>query len=315
MEKKISVIVPVYNEEENIPLFYNALYSIFAERDYELIFINDGSKDNSKKAIEELVKKDARIKFIEFSKNFGKEAATSAGLAHAKGDAAIMIDADLQHPIELIPDFIKEWEKGVDVVVGIRRENQREGLIKKYGSVLFYKIMNFIGDTEITPRATDFRLIDRVVIDQFNKFTEHGRMTRGLIDWLGFSRAYIPFVANERKYGKASYTYAKLIKLALSSFVSYSLFPLKLAGYLGVFIILTSGSFGLFMLVEDIILDDPLRLHFSSIAMLAMLILFLVGVVLACLGLIALYVANIHREVMARPLYVVRRTNIENNNK
>lgn len=313
--KKISIIVPVYNEEQNVPLFYDAVRAVLARlhnADYELIFINDGSGDKSGDVLEQLAAKDKKVQYIEFSKNFGKEAATSAGLSLATGDAAIMIDADLQHPVELVPVFLEKWEKGADVVVGVREENTNEGFIKKYGSVLFYAIMNSIGDTKITPRATDFRLIDRKVIDEFNKFTERGRMTRGLIDWLGFKREYIFFTANERKHGKASYNCTKLIKLALSSFISYSLFPLKLAGYLGLAITFFSGLVGLFMLVEDIILNDPLSLDFSNITMLAMLILFLVGIVLACLGLIALYVANIHGEVMNRPLYVIRRTNMKN---
>ncbi|MFH1188252.1 MAG: glycosyltransferase family 2 protein [bacterium] len=312
MKKAISIIVPVYNEEDNILLFYEAVQGIMKKIDYtfEIIFVNDGSSDNSGTLIGELSTRDNRIKYIEFSRNFGKEIATSAGLKYAAGDAALMIDADLQHPVDLIPEFIKKWGKGAEVVVGVREKNTNEGFIKKYGSFFFYKIMNAIGDTKIVPRATDFRLLDRIVIDEFNKFTEKNRMTRGLIDWLGFKRDYIYFVAEERTHGKPSYNCLKLTKLAFSTFIAHSLFPLKIAGYLGVIITFSSGMLGLFMFVEKFLLLDPLRMRFSGTAMLATLILFLVGIILCCLGLVALYIANIYGEVVNRPLYVIRRTNI-----
>lgn len=309
-KKLISVIIPVYNEKENISLIYNEIKKAWKKLeenyDYEFIFVNDCSRDKSGEEIEKIAEKDERVKHLEFSRNFGKEIATSAGLHHALGEAAIMIDADLQHPAELIPEFIEKWENGAPMVVGIREKSEGERLFRQIGSSLFYKIMNLIGETQIIPNATDFRLLDRKVIEEFKKFTERNRTTRALVDWLGFEMARVYFKTNERRAGKAGYGYLKLIKLAMSSFVAHSLFPLKIAGYLGIFITFFSGVFGLFIIIEQVILKDPLDIRFSGTAMLAVMILFLVGVMLGSLGLIALYIAHIHDEVINRPMYVIK---------
>lgn len=307
--KKISIIIPVFNEEGNIASVHSALKGILpiSDYDFEIIYVNDGSSDNSSQELEKIINEDSHVRLVEFSRNFGKEMATTAGINNCTGDLAILIDADLQHPVELIPNFVKKWESGAEVVIGVREKNKGEGLIKKVGSVIFYKIVNMIGDTKIMPRATDYRLLDRKVIDEFNRFTERNRMTRGLIDWLGFKKDYIYFQANERQGGEAGYSIKKLCKLALSTFTSFSLVPLKIAGYLGVIITLVSAILGIFILIEDIILRDPWGLGFSGTAMLAVMILFLVGIILICLGFIALYIANIHGEVTNRPMYVVRR--------
>ena len=309
MAKIISIIVPVYNEEKNIPLINAELLNVFSVLslyDYEIIYVNDGSKDNSQEVIENLTQNDKRIKSIEFSRNFGKEAATSAGLQYSTGSAAIAIDADLQHPPQLILEFIKHWESGADVVIGLRTKNKGQSITKKCCSYLYYKFMNAISDTPIEPGATDFRLIDRKVINEFNKFTEHERMTRGIIDWLGFKREFIKFEANERANEEASYSFWKLIKLALSSSVSHSLFPLKIAGYLGLFITITSGIGGLVIFIENYIFHDIWGWSITGSAKLAVLMIFFIGIVLACLGLVALYIGNIRNEVSGRPLFVVR---------
>lgn len=311
--KLISIIIPVYNEGENIPLLYGELIKVFnglkEKYDFEIIFVDDGSEDGSIKILEDLAEKNEKVKVIQFSRNFGKEAATSAGIYEAKGEAALMIDADLQHPPELIPEFIEKWERGADIVIGVREKNRGETMIKKIGSSLFYKIMNFIGDTKIMKHATDFRLIDRKVIKEFNRFTEKNRMTRGLLDWLGFEKKYIYFKAFGRRNGKPKYSNLKLTKLAFSSFISYSFFPLKLAGYLGILIILFSGALGVFIVIGKYIFKNLWAMSVSGPAMLAIIILFLVGIVLICLGIIALYIANIHNEVTNRPMYVIRKKN------
>lgn len=305
----ISIVIPVYNEEGNISLIYKRITEVFkkslAGYDYEIIFVNDGSEDKSGAIINELLIADKKVRYIEFSRNFGKEIATSAGINHSKGDAVIMLDGDLQHPPELIPEFIKKWKNGADVIVGIRDKNNKEGFVKKYGSIWFYKIMNAIGDTKLVPRATDYRLIDKKVVAEFNRFTERNRMTRGLINWLGFKRDYVHFNAGERNSGKAGYGCWKLFRLALSAFTSYSLFPLKFAGYLGVFITFFSGILGLFIFIEKYVFNDSLDIGFSGSAILAVIVMFLIGIVLACLGLIALYIANIHGEVLNRPIYII----------
>ena len=311
--KLLSIIVPVYNEQRTLTELSAQIVAVMqalADRyDYELILIDDGSTDGSAEIIERLAQGNGKIFYQLFSRNFGKEIATSAGLQVARGQAALMLDGDLQHPVELIPEFIARWEAGAEVVVGVRKTNQGQGLIKRVGSWVFYKIMKHIAEIDVTPNATDYRLITRPVIDAFNRFTERNRMTRALIDWLGFKRDYIYFDASPRAGGAAGYSFKKLLHLATVSFVSLSLFPLKLAGYLGVIIMVVATLGGGFMALEKYGLHDLWRFDFSGTGLLAMMILFLVGVMLACLGLIALYIAHIHSEVLNRPLYVVRKNN------
>lgn len=307
MSKLVSIIVPVYNEEKNVPLFYSKAKEVLDKLsgyNWEFIFVNDGSRDNSLAELEKISQADSRVRIIDFSRNFGKEIALTAGINNSSGDACLMVDADLQHPLELIPKFIEKWERGADVVVGIREKNKGEGITKKLGSYIFYKVINRISDMEIVSRATDFRLLDRVVMDEFNKLTEKNRMTRALIDWLGFKREYIVFRANERLHGQASYSFWKLVRLAFNSMISFSLFPLRLAGYLGIIITILSGLLGVFMFIANYVIGS---MDFSGPAVLAVVILFLIGIVLICLGLIALYIANIHAEVNGRPLYVIRK--------
>jgi dolichol-phosphate mannosyltransferase len=310
----ISIIIPIYNEAANIPAFFKLLKrTVLAIPGYqwEVILVNDGSRDNSAAALRQIAQENdgaAGVKAIvlEFSRNFGKEAALSAGLAEASGDAALMIDADFQHPVELIPEFLKKWSAGGEVVVGVRKKNKKAGLVKRAGSFVFYRIINRISGVNMQPGETDFRLLDHQVIAEFNKLSERNRLTRALVDWLGFERDYIFFEANERANGHASYSFRKLISLALNSFVSLSLLPLKLAGYLGILIIITDGPFGLYVLLGKYFFHWPFASSFSGPAQLAFLITFLVGVILTSLGLVALYIAHIHDEVLGRPLYIIK---------
>lgn len=310
--KTISIIIPAYNEEKNIGLIYEKLAEVFRTFDaekyaFDVLFVNDGSTDKTVQEIEKLAQGDPNVRFIDFSRNFGKEVATTAGINNCTGDACIMLDADLQHPVERIPQFVEKWEQGAEVVVGIRNTSKSDSFFKKAGSKLFYAIINKIAEVEIVPNATDFRLLDRAVIDEFNHFTEANRMTRALIDWLGFRRAYIYFDANDRINGTASYDFWKLLKLAMNSFVSLSLVPLKLAGYLGIFITLVSGVAGFYILLGKYFFHTPFASTFSDAENLAIFIVFLVGIILMSIGLISLYVANIHREVIGRPMYVIRK--------
>lgn len=318
MENKtlISIIVPIYNEAENIPGFFGSIKKILMTLEdryrWEIIFIDDGSTDSSVGELKKIgnseiyINENKPVNILEFSRNFGKEAALSAGLHEARGEAAIMIDADFQHPMELISDFIRKWEEGAEIVIGIRKTNRKAGLIKRAGSFLFYKIISNISSVSIIPNETDFRLINREVIEAFNGLNESNRMTRALIDWLGFKRDYIYFEANERANGHAGYNFMKLVALALNSFVSLSLFPLKLAGYLGLLIIFTAGPFGLYIIIGKYLAHWAYPSSFSGPAQLAFLITFLVGIILTSLGLIALYIAHIHSEVLRRPLYILR---------
>jgi len=306
--KLISIIVPAYNEADCLPRLFDELRSVTEPLEYrfEFIFVNDGSSDSSSWVLGQIAS-DKRVRVLELARNFGKEIALTAGLHASQGQAAIMIDADLQHPIALLPEFLAKWEAGADVVVGVRQFNEDQNLLERFRSRLYYKIINSISDTKITPHATDYQLLDRYVIDEFNRFTERNRMTRGLIAWLGFHRDYIYFTSPKRADGQASYSTIKLVHLAMNSMISLSLFPLRVAGWLGVIITALSGAAGLFIYIERFILSDSLKMRFSGPAILAVILVFLVGIVLMCLGLIALYIASIHNEVVNRPIYVLRR--------
>ncbi len=306
-QQLISIIVPVYNEAPNIPPLYSEIAKHTRRLPYrfELIFVDDGSTDDSPHILRTLARSHRGVRLIRLARNFGKEAAMTAGLHAARGDAVTIMDADLQMPPSLLGQFIQKWNEGSEVVVGVFASRKMSRL-RSLGAHTFYRIMQSIAHTEITPHATDYRLLDRQVVDVFNQMTERNRITRGLIDWLGFKRSYVHFEQAPRRSGQPTYSLRKLIVLAVNSFTAYSLVPLKLAGYLGVIILTLAIPSGLFMYVERFVLDDPLKLNITGTAYLAMMLLFLVGVMLACLGLISLYIANIHAEVINRPLYVIR---------
>jgi dolichol-phosphate mannosyltransferase len=312
IKKTISLIIPCYNESENIEFCYDALIDLWQDKnlkkyELEIIYIDDGSHDDTLEKMYKLAKKDNRVKVLEFSRNFGKEIATTAGKSFCSGDCCITLDVDLQYPVEKIPEFVEKWEKGADVVVGIRDKKKTNNLIEKIGSYWFYKILNLISQVEVLPGALDFRLLDRKVIDEFNKLTERGRMTRALIDWLGFKREYVHYTENHRLNGTSTYSFFKRITLTLYTFVAHSLLPLRLAGYLGVIITFVSGFIGFFALINQYILDTPLEnFIFSGPFLVGILSVFLNGIVLSCLGLVALYIASIHTEVNNRPLFIVR---------
>lgn len=316
--KLISIIIPFYNEENALPLIYAELLKIFQglkeKYDYELIFIDDGSEDKSPEILEGLTGQNNKVKYIQFSRNFGKEIAVSAGLQNVSGDAAILIDADLQHPPELISEFLQKWKNGADIVVGMRK-NYKQSRFRKFCSYIFYKVQNAISDIKILPNETDYRLLDRKVVAQFNKFTERGRIVRGLLNWLGFKKEYVYFSVPERKFDKVGYNFPKLARLALVTLVSHSLLPLKLAGYLGLSITFLFGAAGFLLFVGKYIFNNSFARSFSGSAQLAILIIFLIGLVLSCLGFMALYIANIQNEVANRPLYIIKKKKNINNNE
>jgi polyisoprenyl-phosphate glycosyltransferase len=306
MSKLISIVIPVFNEEKNIPLIFKEVKNVFSalsQYDLEIIFVNDGSADNSLLEILKLSREDNRVKGLDFSRNFGKEPATSAGCHFARGDAVITMDADLQHPPSLILQFLKLWEDGAEVVYTVRKENRGAGWFKKLSSKIFYFIFNKVSEVQTESGTTDFRLMDKRVVEVFRRFPERERMFRGMIDWMGYKRKKVEFIANDRINGKANYSYKKLFRLALNSFTSFSLLPLRLAGYIGMIIILVSGLLLAAMLVTRWFIDPGM---FTPIAILGVSNLFLIGIVLISLGFIALYIARIHSEVINRPLYIVR---------
>ena len=306
----ISIVIPVYREEKNIPRLYERLQTVTSkiEAEWEYVFVNDGSPDNSIGALRALAARDSRVKVLDFSKNFGKEIALTAGVHSAAGDAVICMDADLQHPPEIIPQLVAAWRGGAEVVTTIRLSVDGHSLMRRLFSWLYYKIMGWLSGLDMVAHTTDFRLFDKKVVDVFNRMTERQRMFRGIIDWMGFKTDYVEFHADSRDSGVASYSYGKLWNLALSSITSFSLVPLKMTGYLGVAITSVSSLLLGWMLLAKI---GMLPGTFTPLAMVVVANTILIGIVLMSLGITALYIGTIHIEVTNRPLYIVReRVNI-----
>lgn len=302
----IIIVIPVYNEEANLEKLIMRLNSVtcsMRDLDWEYIFVNDGSSDKSLFILKQAAKRQQNIKILDLSRNFGKEIALTAGVHAARSDAVICIDADLQHPPEVIPKLVDNWRKGAEVVSTIRTSTDKQRLLRRLSSYLYYWVMARISGLDMISQTTDFRLFDKKVVDAFCKVTERDRMFRGIIDWMGFRRVNVEFEASAREHGAAGYTYAKLWSLAISSITSFSLFPLKIAGYLGVIILATSSLLLSWMLISKYALGHN---DFTPLAIVAVSNTLLIGVVLLAIGLVALYIGSIHTEVINRPLYLVR---------
>lgn len=305
MKKVISVVVPVFNEEAGIQDFLvKQLVPVLGDLEYEteVVLVNDGSRDKTVERIRECVSGIKNVKLISFAKNFGKEIALTAGLQHAKGDAAIMIDADGQHPVEMIPKMVEKWENGAQIVTAVRDENTTK---HKIGSRAYYAMMKMFGNKNVVVGAMDFRLVDRGVIDEFSKMTERNRLTRGLIDWLGVPQEYIKVHTKDRMNGKPTYSAKRLMALTVDGLVSSSRTPLLIFGYIGMFITVVSLILGLFILIQQYILGDPMGLDWSGAVAMSVFVSFLVGLVLISQAITAIYISQIHVEAKGRPLYVV----------
>jgi len=264
--------------------------------------------------LHELARLSPKNKVLDLSRNFGKEIALSAGVNETEyADAIICIDADLQHPPELIPKLIDSWNKGIEIVATIRTSIEKQPLLKRIGSKLFYWLMSKISGVKMRAQTTDFRLYDKKVIQVFRNVTERQRMFRGIMDWMGFKTTYVQFKANARQEGEAGYSYLKLWHLAINSITSFSLWPLRITGRIGVLITLSSGGLLLWMLFNYLMVSKAL---YSPLAFVVVANTFLIGLVLMSIGLVALYVGSIHTEVINRPLYIVReRLNFSNPSK
>lgn len=306
--KKISIVVPVYNEASVLPRFHKELTAFCAKKNInisEIIYCDDGSKDDTAEMIRDWNSRDKNVKLLQLSRNFGKEYALTAGIAAATGDAIITMDGDCQHPIELLPKFIQAWKTGDMVVVGVRTENADVTWLKRCFSRLYYMIFNSMSQHQLPTGSTDYCLIDSSVQRAFLQLHEPQRITRALIGWLGFKRTYIPFCAKPRAGGNVAYSTKKLISLASNGLVSMSPVPLFVFGIVGLFITVASFLLGSAVLVEQTLLGDPLGWKFTGTAQLSILVLFLVGIILISQGLLSLYVSHIHNQTKQRPLYVV----------
>ncbi len=304
-QPKLSIIIPVYNERQGIEAFHRSLVAVVAQLNlsYEILYSDDGSTDGTNKILHDIAK-DEHVRVIALSRNFGKEVALTAGIHAAGGEAILMIDGDGQHPVDLIPDFLKRWEAGAKVIVGVRTHNSKEGLVKHWGSKLFYKLLRQVTKLAVVPGASDYRLIDRDVQRAFTKMTERNRITRGIVDWLGYEQDYIYFKANAREHGEAQYSFRKLVRLAIDSFISHSVSPLYALAYIGAVVLLVSVLLGLGMGV-NLAFHDPLGLRATGTAYGLVVVLFLVGMLLVSQGVTGLYLSHIHAETQNRPLYIV----------
>jgi glycosyltransferase involved in cell wall biosynthesis len=302
----LSIVVPVYNERAGITGFNVSLKAVLSSLsgiDYEIIYCNDGSTDGSMEVLQALAERDTTIRILCFTRNFGKEVATTAGIHAAHGDAIMTLDADGQHPVERIPEFVAKWQKGVKVVIGLRT-GREASFTKRFGSKLFYGLFRRVSGIKMEPGSSDFRLIDRSVQQEFAQMTERNRITRGLIDWLGYEREYVSYKENARMAGTSPYSFRKLVKLAIDSAISLSLSPLYITAYIGAVVLPLATLLGVGMII-NFLLQDPLHLHAQGGAYVMVLVLFLIGILLVSQGIIGLYLSHIHTETQNRPLYVV----------
>lgn len=305
--KKIAIVVPVFNESKNLAELYRRLKlstSSLPNYLWDYIFVNDGSSDDSYDVVQGLIRSDKRCRLLDLSRNFGKEVALTAGVFEAASpDAVICIDADLQHPPELIQDLVEKWELGAEVVVTIRKKTVGQPMLRNLASKLYHWIMSKFSTLEMIPQTTDFCLYGRDIIDAFKRVSERDRMFRAIMDWLGFRRATVEFVADARYEGSASYSFRALFSLGLGSLLSYSISPLRLTAYLGLVIALASGLLLSWILLSFVFSTGQ---SYTPLATFVVFNTFLMGLVLVAIGVVALYIGKISGEVANRPLYVVR---------
>lgn len=312
--KKISVVLPVRNEEINIPLIFEKFVKIINEQPgygWEIIFVNDGSLDNSEKIIKDLAQKNKFIKMVSLSRNFGHQEAISAGLDYSSGDAVITMDADLQDPPELCPEMIKEWEKGFEVIYAKRR-TRKDSFLKKITAYLFYRFLKKITFLDIPMDAGDFRLMDRKAVNELKKFREKNRFLRGLSFFIGFKHSFVIFDRNPRLHGNTKYSFKKMFKLAINGIVGFSDFPPKLIGFSG-FVIFIFGILG----IASSLIGKLFSQNFSSFysCLIIASIFFVGGLQIIMQGINSEYSDRIYTETLNRPLYIVRElTNFENQN-
>lgn len=302
--KKISMIAPVYNEEAVLDTFFATLEPILGRLayDYEIICINDGSTDRTEELLLSHRERNSRIKIINFSRNFGKEAAMAAGFRAATGDAMVPIDTDLQDPPELLYDFIEKWEQGYEVVYGVRASRTSDHLFKRTSAGWFYRLFNKLSQTAITPDAGDYRLLDRKAVDALNTLPEKVRFTKGLFFWVGFRQIGVPYVRPGRAGGRTKWNYFKLWNFALDGMTAFSIIPLRLWTYLGLGVAFFAFSYATFLIVRTLVFGRDV----PGYASIMVVVLFLGGIQLISLGVIGEYLGRVFQEVKDRPLYIVR---------
>jgi glycosyltransferase involved in cell wall biosynthesis len=303
--KKITVVVPCYNEQDSLQCFYDSvkvvLDKLSEKINYEILFVNDGSKDLTQEKITEIVHRDEKVSLLSLSRCFGKESAMLAGFEYATGDAIIVMDVDLQDPPELIPLMIKKWENGIPVVCTRRKDRNHEPLLKSMFSILFYKLFNKMTSLNIPQGVRDFRLMDRKVILSILSLKERLRFSKGLFEWIGYEKVYLEFENRERKNGKSSWSFWKLFFYGIEAIVSFTVTPIRVATILGLGISFLSFLFLAYVIMDKFFNGNPVSGYPSLIS----ITLFIGGVQLISMGLIGEYLGRVFYEVKARPHYIV----------
>ena len=304
--KKISVVIPMYYEEEVVDICYkrvvNNLKKLSDKYNYEIIFINDGSKDSTLEILKKIASNDDNVKIISFSRNFGHQAAVTAGIRNVTGDAVIIMDADLQDPPELFEGMIEKWEEGYEVVYGKRKTREGESIFKLLTARMFYNTLNKLSEIEIPKDTGDFRLVDRKVIDVIATLPEHNKFLRGLFSWVGFNQYAYEYNRVNRIAGKTKYPFKKMFKLATDGILSFSAKPLKIVGAIGIFSVIVSIIILIYSIVSYMFKLNSLTPGWTSIMC---TMTFIGGIILISLWMIGEYIARIYEESLGRPEYII----------
>lgn len=313
--EKISVIVPCYNEEESIPLFYDEIKRVrglMLDYAFEVIFVDDGSRDRSLELMRELAEKDEEIRYISFSRNFGKEAAMYAGLKNAAGDYVVMMDVDLQDPPALLPEMVRcIKEEGYDSVATRRVDRKGEPPIRSFFARRFYQLMNCISKTELTDGARDYRLMNRKFVDSLLELSEYNRFSKGLFGWVGYKTKWLPYENTERVAGETKWSFWKLLKYSIDGIVAFSTAPLSIAMVMGILFAFLAFLMVIFIVVRTAMFGDPV----SGWPSMVCLMLFVGGIQLICVGILGTYLSKTYLEVKNRPIYIAKETNIDMDKK
>lgn len=302
--KKITIIIPAYNEEESLPFLYerlNKLMEIEASYEFELLFVNDGSKDKTLEMLKELRQYDKRVSYVSFSRNFGKETAMIAGLDYATGDAVIFIDADLQDPPELIPELIKYWEEGYDDVYARRRTRKGETFLKKFTSKMYYKVLQSLTRVEIQKDTGDFRLLDRRCVNALRRMRESQRCSKSMFSWIGYKKKEVLYDRDPRIAGTTKWNYGKLIDLAIDGITSFTTSPLRISTYISIPTFMAFVIYLIYVIIKCI----HLNVFVQAFQAIILINLFFFGVVILLIGIIGEYLGRIFNETKNRPLYFV----------
>lgn len=306
--KKVTIIIPAYNEEESLPYLYERLVKLMENNknyDFEILFVNDGSKDRTLEIIKEYRKKDNRISYVDFSRNFGKETAMIAGMDYATGDCIIFMDADLQDPPELIPELLKWWEEGYDDVYAKRKSRKGETWLKKFTSKMYYKVLQSLTNVEIQKDTGDFRLLDRRCVNALKKMRESQRCSKSMFSWIGYKKKEVLYDRDPRIAGKTKWNYKKLIDLAIDGITSFTTSPLRISTYLAIPTFIVLFGYFIYVIIKAIMTHTAIQ-AFQAIIL---LILFFSAIQILLFGIIGEYLGRIFNETKNRPLYFINEYN------